>query len=91
MDNFGRHIFLRRTIDMVEMGKKLREKRESRHLSVDAIARHLGVSPQAVYQWEAGKMISLRHLLGLCWLLKISTDELIKPKVEKGEYYDYEK
>jgi len=35
-------------------GRWLREQREDRNISVRALAEKLGVSPQAVYQWQDG-------------------------------------
>lgn len=91
MCEYGRHEFVRYTLDMMETGQKLKRERMRRDISVCELARYLGISAQAIYGWEAGKIvISIRHLMALCGLYKMPMDDLARPKAEKGVYFDYD-
>ena len=91
MEEFGRHEFIRYTLDMVATGKAIQRLRESRNLRVEEVARYLNVSPQSVYNWEAGRGITLINIIRLCWLLRESLDHVVKMKPEIGAFYDYDK
>src|SRR5437870_3175237 len=61
-----------------ELGRRLRERREARHLKQGDIANALQVSPQAVSKWERGEnapdvvlLSSLASILGVTtdWIL----------------------
>lgn len=54
------------------LSKQLREARESRALSVAAVAQHVGVSTASIYFWESGRVRPReKNLTALCKVLKL--------------------
>ena len=56
----------------VELGQALKEARKRRKLSAAVVGAHVGISPPAVYQWEAGRtepgtenLVRVAELLGI--------------------------
>ena len=84
------HVFERETLDLVKTGQALREIRKKQKIAVPAVARHLGITGQCVYNWEIGGQIKLEHLVPLCRLYKVSLDNVVKLKTEKAVYCDYD-
>lgn len=79
----------RQTLDMKETGFHLRKLREERNLSVATVADHLGISQQAVYNWEIGSTdINIRHLISVCCFYKVTLDDVVKQMPEKCCHYD---
>ncbi len=55
----------------------LREARQRAWLSVPALARAIGVSRQAVYQWEYGRCgISFAHAQAVCRVLHCTLSDI---------------
>ena len=68
-----------------EMGDRLREARQSRGLSLRALAERLGVSPSLISQVETGRARpSVSTLYAIVTELGISLDELVYPDVRPG-------
>ena len=84
------HVFEHETLDLVKTGQALRKIRKERKIAVPAVARHLGITGQSVYNWEIGGQIKLEHLVPLCRLYKVSLDNVVKLKTEKAVYCDYD-
>ena len=73
---------------MTSFGERLRELRSLHGLSQEAVAKKLGVSPQAVSKWEKGRSLpDLSVLPPLAELFRVSADELLgsAPPAEKWE------
>lgn len=62
---------------------KLKELREKNNLSQTKVAESLGVSRQAISQWETGKSYpDIDNIALLCNLYKISMDELMEVNLQ---------
>lgn len=71
---------------MLEIGKKLREKRLARGLTQEEVAHQLNVSAQAVSKWERQEgMPDVALLPALARLFRTSTDELLGMQDEAAE------
>ncbi len=76
-------------------GNFIRSLRKERDLTIEQIAKYIGVTKSAVSQWESGKGIKAEMLYSLARLFNISVDELVNAK-RNGEsnsdffkrYYD---
>ncbi len=65
------------------MGERIKQLRQRRHLSQEAVAEKLQVSRQAVTKWENGRsMPSTANLLALCDLFDVTMEELCPPDQE---------
>lgn len=69
----------------MELSNKIKELRKQRNISQNELAKHLGVSFQAVSKWENGQTApDLTLIPALAYFFKISIDELF-------EYSAYER
>lgn len=67
-----------RNLDLKEMGRRIRSKREYFGLSRENLAEALDVSPQFVADIEYGnKGVSIKRLYMLCQILKVSADYIL--------------
>ena len=67
-----------RKLDLKEMGRRIRSKREYFGLSRENLAEALDVSPQFVADIEYGnKGVSIKRLYMLCQILKVSADYIL--------------
>lgn len=65
------------------MGERIKQIRQQRRLSQEAVAEKLQVSRQAVTKWETGRsMPSTANLLALCELFGVTMEELCPPHQE---------
>lgn len=63
-------------MEKAEVAKRIKELRESRHLSQNALANIAGVSPTYIYQLERGeKSPTIEYLNYICGALNISLNE----------------
>lgn len=60
-----------------EMGKRLRDKRESLGFSQSYVASKIGVTPGAYQNYEYGKEISSGRLIQICAILECSPNWLL--------------
>ena len=90
MVEFGIHEFPRKALDMKATGAALRAIRMRKKIKVGDIARHLEVTPQAVYGWEGGSMITPNHIVPLCDFLGVTMDQLIQTRMEMGKYRGFD-
>lgn len=63
---------------MGKAGDRIRELRQRQHLTLDDVARHLGIGRQAVYKYEQGTVtnIPLENLEKMAALFGVSPDYL---------------
>ena len=67
-----------RNLDLKEMGRRIRSRREYFGLSRENLAEALDVSPQFVADIEYGnKGVSIKRLYMLCQILKVSADYIL--------------
>lgn len=65
-------------LNNTDIHTKLRELRETHNYTQSDIAKHLGLSRQAIHQWETGKSYpDVDNIVLLCKLYGISSDELL--------------
>lgn len=70
----------------LSLGDNLYTLRKQRGYSQEYIASVLGVSRQAVSKWESNTAYpEMEKLIGLCDLLAVSMDELVRGKVEAAD------
>jgi transcriptional regulator with XRE-family HTH domain len=66
-----------KALDVTEIGRRLRETRSARHLSLDAVAGSCGISPSLLSQVERGKVTpSLSTLHSITQVLNIAMFDL---------------
>ncbi len=61
-------------------GNFIRSLRKERNLTIEQIAKYIGVTKSAVSQWECGKGIKAEMLYSLARLFNVSVDELVNAK-----------
>ncbi len=61
-------------------GNFIRSLRKERNLTIEQIAKYIGVTKSAVSQWESGKGIKAEMLYSLARLFNVSVDELVNAK-----------
>ena len=67
-----------RQLDLHEMGKRIRKRRESMDMNRESLAELLEVSPQFIADIEYGnKGISIKRLYMLCQVLNVSADYVL--------------
>lgn len=72
-----------------ESGARIREARTRAGLTQKEVSELLGVSPHAVWCWEAGKTKpSAEHLVELASRCQVSTDSLLGREVVEAELLD---
>ncbi len=72
---------------MLEIGKKIKELRQSRSWTQEELATKLHISFQAVSKWENGVANpDLALIVSLCELFSITSDELLGIERAKDEY-----
>ena len=75
-----------RQLDFHEMGKRIRERRESLNMNRETLAEQLEVSPQFIADIEYGnKGISIKRLYILCQVLQVSADYVLAGERENEE------
>ena len=63
-------------MDKLDVAKRIRELREARNLTQNALANNAGVSPTYIYQLEKGeKSPTIEYLDHICWGLGITLEE----------------
>lgn len=66
------------TIDITELGLRIKQCRKSGHLTQEKLAELIDVSPHYIYEIEKGlKCMSLPTLVDIASVLNISTDYLL--------------
>lgn len=72
----------RKTRRLPELGERLRTYRKASKMSVDNVARRLGVSRAAVYRYEQGEVVKIETLQRLGELLNVPLVALLGAEVE---------
>ena len=63
----------------MEVGEKLRERRNTLHMTQDEVAEALGVTRQAISNWENGRSYpDIERIIRLSDIYQLSLDELLK-------------
>lgn len=62
-----------------ERGSRLIGIMAKKGIGTRELARHIDVSPSTVSGWRKGAEMREGHIMNVCALLHISTDELLKP------------
>lgn len=70
-------------------GNFIRSLRKERSLTIEQIAKYIGVTKSAVSQWESGKGIKPEMLYSLARLFNISVDELVNAKRKSESNSDF--
>lgn len=70
-----------RVLDAAATGRKIKELRKEKKVTVEMIGERLNLSDQAIYKWQRGECVpTLDNLLLLSDLLDTSLDELVRTK-----------
>ena len=63
----------------MEVGQRLKERRNELHMTQDFVAEHLGITRQTVSNWENGRSYpDIERIIRLSELYHLSLDELLK-------------
>lgn len=63
----------------MEVGEKLRERRNTLHMTQDEVAEALGVTRQTISNWENGRSYpDIERIIRLSDIYQLSLDELLK-------------
>ena len=66
--------------------EKLREYRKRAGMSMDALAKAVGVSMHSIFRWETGKTSpTAKEVVLLSDVLNVPTNELLGVEAQKGE------
>ena len=73
-------------MDRHDVAKRIRELREERKMTQNALAYQSGVSPTYIYQLERGeKSPTVEYLDHICWGLGISIEDFFRTKKNTQE------
>ena len=73
-------------MDRHDVAKRIRELREERKMTQNALAYQAGVSPTYIYQLERGeKNPTIEYIDNICWGLGISIEEFFSTKKESPQ------
>lgn len=73
-------------MNQIEFGKRLKEFRKSHRMTSAELAKQLGLNPSYVRQIECGrKTPSVDVLLGICNVLDVSPDSLLRSDLQREE------
>ncbi len=77
-------------MDRHDVAKRIRELREARKMTQNALAYQSGVSPTYIYQLERGeKNPTIEYIDNICWGLGITIEEFFSTKdASDGKTYD---
>lgn len=68
-------------MERYDVAKRIKELREARNLTQNALANNAGVSPTYIYQLERGeKSPTIEYLDHICWGLGITLEEFFSTK-----------
>ncbi|MDE7406493.1 MAG: helix-turn-helix domain-containing protein [Clostridiales bacterium] len=68
-------------MEKYDIAKRIRELREARNLTQNALANNAGISPTYIYQLERGKKSpTIEYLNHICWGLGITLEEFFSTK-----------
>lgn len=74
------------------LGEKIYKLRSARNLSQEAFGESLGVSRQSVSKWETDQSVpELEKIVAISELFGVSTDYLLKDKIEEAERIEKER
>lgn len=82
---------IRPQFDIVASGRRMRDIRRKRNLSVREVMDYMGFeSTQAIYKWEAGKCYpQADNLVALAKLYNVSPMELLVEEDEMSSSFDF--
>ena len=82
---------IRPQFDIVASGRRMRDIRKKRNLSVREVMDYMGFeSTQAIYKWEAGKCYpQADNLVALAKLYNVSPMELLVEEDEMSSSFDF--
>ena len=73
-------------MDRYEVARRIKNLREAKNLTQNALANNAGVSPTYIYQLEKGeKSPTIEYLDHICWGLGISIEEFFSLKEQTVE------
>ncbi len=76
-------------MDRHDVAKRIRELREERKMTQNALAYQAGVSPTYIYQLERGeKNPTVEYIDNICWGLGITIEEFFSTKKEEPKETD---
>ena len=76
-------------MDRHDVAKRIKELREERKMTQNALAYQAGVSPTYIYQLERGeKNPTIEYIDNICWGLGISIEEFFSTKKERSQFTD---
>lgn len=65
-------------INMEATGKRIKELRLARNLTVEQLCEYFSTSPQAIYKWQAGKSLpSLDNMMVLCDIFQTRVEDIV--------------
>ena len=75
-----------KSLDVQEMGRRIRSKREFLNLTREELAERVDVSSQFISDIEYGhKGMSIRRLYMLCQVLDVSADYILAGKINQND------
>ena len=74
-------------LDLKKTGKRIKDLREEKDLSVEEVSEFLGhISAQSVYKWQRGESLpSIDNLYALSMLFKTPIDDILIGNKERDE------
>lgn len=75
-------------MDKFGVAKRIKNLREAKNLTQNALANNAGVSPTYIYQLEKGeKSPTVEYLDHICWGLGITIEEFFNTKDQTAEQF----
>ena len=76
-------------MDRHDVAKRIKELREERKMTQNALAYQAGVSPTYIYQLERGeKNPTIEYIDNICWGLGITIEQFFSTKKEPSQETD---
>lgn len=70
--------FVYRPIDMQATGRKIKDLRLAKNITVEQLSTWFSISPQAICKWQRGDALpTIDNLMVLCDILEVRVEDLI--------------
>ncbi|HKM34241.1 MAG TPA: helix-turn-helix transcriptional regulator [Lachnospiraceae bacterium] len=78
------------SIDMAATGRKIKELRKARQLTVEQLSEYFDTSPQAIYKWQSGKTLpTLDNMMVLGRIFQIRIEDIVILEDDKSSFHIY--
>lgn len=77
-------------IDMTATGRRIKELRKARQLTVEQLSEYFHTSPQAIYKWQSGKTLpTLDNMMVLGRIFQAKIEDIVILEDDESSFHIY--